>query len=190
MLDGVLDRTSQTYRGLMESKRSETVARINSSIIGIIINLSALYVKTPAEILFVYRIFAGYLLYDIPYAKTASMIGHHYLSIGIYFYINSRASPAELHDMYRALLVLESSPILISVCWIMKAFQYPDNGFHRAIKMAAFLYWSVGRLVVFPYIVYASESSMVKCVTGPFIVLNIYWFTILLRFVMGSKKTA
>jgi len=184
----ILTNMSETYKNLTINKKTETLSRINSSLVGILIAISAFYVETTEQRLFMSRLFTGYIIYDIPYAGNLPMLMHHIASIGLFFYIKSFASPDEIRQMYNVIVVLESSAILISTCWILKTFKYPMNCLHKTLMAIAFLSWSTMRLVAFPYILYACNSYKIQVLFSPLIALNVYWFTVLTQFV--TRQTA
>lgn len=175
------------YKALDESKKSELVARVNSMFLAIYFAVSYFFVRTPAQIIDIYTIFAGYIVYDFRYAGTMSMILHHVASLIGCYYIKYYAIESELYKYHTILISMEISVFLLSVCWILRTFQYPMNTIHTAVNILAYVFWIGARMVVFPYIVYHTPTPTIRNAMIPFILLNTYWFVILTRIAFCKK---
>jgi hypothetical protein len=178
------------YNSLDESKKSELVARVNSMCMAIYFSASYFFVTTPAHIIDIYTIYAGYILYDFRYSGTLSMILHHIASLMACYYIKFYADYSELYKYHTILISMEISLVLLSVCWILRIFKYPMNTIHKTVIILAYIFWTGARMVVFPYIVYHTPTPNIRIKMIPFILLNTYWFVLLTRIVFFKKMKA
>jgi hypothetical protein len=119
------------------------------------------------------------------YSDSLVMYIHHIASL-YFVYIHTQYPDEVIIRVATYIWMLESTAPLLSVCWILHLFKYPDTLVHKAIKMFAFLYWSVIRVGVFPYILYTSESAQVSLYGSSIVAMNVYWFTLLLKRVLGT----
>lgn len=132
-------------------------------------------------------IFTGHMIYDLLYVDTLAMKIHHILCISFvilyntYFKHTVEFTYTDLYYVYRNLVLLESTSPLLNLAWLLHHFQYPNKTFNMGIKVAAALYWTVARMIIFPYILYSGGTIYPRMFAYPFIPLNIIWFNALLK---------
>ena len=174
------------FNELNRKKKYELVNRITGSMFQLYLCYKGFYIADTFHT-FIYEV-AGYMISDMVfmslYSDSLVMYIHHIASL--YFaYIHTQYSDEVIIRVATYIWMLESTAPLLSVCWILHIFKYPDTLVHKAIKMFAFLYWSAIRVGVFPYMLYTSESTEVSLYGSSIVVLNVYWFTLFLKKIRG-----
>lgn len=177
---------SQNFNLIDHSKKKEIISRVNSISMNSIISLSYFFVRSHEDIMIVYNIFAGFLIFDIFYCTTYDMVAHHIFSMLYCLYAKYMVEPENLNLLFTGMVVLESSAIFLSVSWITKAMDYPLNCAHKSLILFSYIYWSTMRVVIFPYIFYIFDSYYGKIISSPFLILNFYWFVILSRIIVSK----
>lgn len=175
------------FRELDDATKIGTISRINGILVISCLTSSCLFITSPEEILQVNQMFAGYLLYDLRYAGTASMTIHHLACLVVCYFANL-SQPFELYEFYRIMVCLESSVIPLSVTWLFHTFHYPMNLCHRMTRLFAYVSWSTLRMGIFPYLMYYSQSLTVQYTLSPVIILNTYWFYLLTKMIFSKKS--
>jgi len=174
---------SSTYSSLPAHKKTEVIARLNSILVGASTSIAWFYIYAPEDIVLIGRLFIGYLIYDMAYVTTSSMVIHHVTGIAICYSGKYFSSLSVLRNVLSIMGALESSAIVISLCWLMNTAKYPQNRVNTVVKAGSFLYWTTMRLGVFPYLLYISDSYAVKIAFLPILFLNIYWFKVILEYI-------
>jgi hypothetical protein len=173
---------SRIFSQLSEEKREETLARLNGILVNSTIIIAWFFVNTPEDMIYMSRLFAGYLIYDIPYAKDFSMVFHHLFSIALHFYTKEMSGPDEIRQLCNIAASLESSALFISLSWLSSV----ANHRNVYLRTFTFVFWTIMRLGVFPYIVYGGDSQVFKIIFTPLAALNVYWFTMLVKHVRAT----
>jgi hypothetical protein len=176
----------RNFNILDDSKKKEIISRVNSITMNSIISLSYFVVTSHEDIMIVYNIFAGFLIFDIFYCTTHDMVAHHIFSMLYCLYAKYMVEPEHLNLLFTGMVVLESSAIFLSVSWITKAMDYPLNCAHKSLILFSYVYWSTMRVVIFPYIFYIFDSYYGKIISSPFLILNFYWFVLLTRIIVSK----
>lgn len=174
------------FNELNRKKKYELVNRITGSMFQLYLCYKGFYIADTFHT-FIYEV-AGYMISEVVfmslYSDSLVMYIHHIASL--YFaYIHTQYSDEVSIRVATYIWMLESTSPLLSVCWILYIFKYPDTLVHKAIKMFAFLYWSAIRVGMFPYMLYTSESTEVSLYGSSIVVLNVYWFTLFLKKIRG-----
>jgi hypothetical protein len=174
------------FNELNRKKKYELVNRITGSMFQLYLCYKGFYIADTFHT-FIYEV-AGYMISEMVfmslYSDSLVMYIHHIASL--YFaYIHTQYSDEVIIRVATYIWILESTAPLLSVCWILHIFNYPNTLVHKAIKMFAFLYWSVIRVGIFPYMLYTSESTEVSLYGSSIVVLNVYWFTLFLKKIRG-----
>jgi hypothetical protein len=183
---GVLSQFN-AFNALNRKKKYELVNRITGSMFQLYVCYRGFYIADTLHT-FIYEV-AGYMISEMVfmslYSDSLVMYIHHIASL-YFVYIHTQYPDEVIIRVATYIWMLESTAPLLSVCWILHLFKYPDTLVHKAIKMFAFLYWSVIRVGVFPYILYTSESAQVSLYGSSIVAMNVYWFTLLLKRVLGT----
>ena len=169
------------FTALEERKKTEFISRINSTLFQLFMCGSYFYIKTDEDIITLYRIGTGYLIFDLVFVQTITMHIHHIVCILIYIFGLPASTATDRLFMYRTIVTLEASPIVITLCWMLETFQYPKNALHKAVQIFSFLYWSSLRMIAFPYLFFTEGSTTMQLFVSPLLVLNTYWFYLLVK---------
>jgi len=184
---GVLSQFN-AFNAVNRKKKYELVNRITGSMFQLYVCYRGFYIADTFHT-FIYEV-AGYMISEMVfmsmYSDSLVMYIHHIASL-YFVYIHTQYPDEVVIRVTTYIWMLESTAPLLSVCWILHLFKYPDTLVHKAIKMFAFLYWSVIRVGVFPYILYTSESAQVSLYGSSIVAMNVYWFTLLLKRVRGMR---
>jgi len=170
----------------------EAITRLNGMALQVYICASFLFKHDVSNMVRIAYIFIGHMIYDLVYVDTLAMKIHHILCISLlvlyhtYLKYTLEFTYADAYYVYRNLVLLESTSPLLNCAWLLHHFQYPNKAFNMYIKAAAALYWTVARMIVFPYIVYSGGNFYPRLFAYPFIPLNIIWFHALMK--MAAKE--
>lgn len=176
----VLDR-------LLPNRNIEAITRLNGLALQVCICASFFVHKDLNDILRIFYIFVGHMIYDLFYVDTPAMKAHHLLCISIpiiyhtYLKYIFETTYTDVYYVYKGLVLLESTSPLLNCVWLFHHFQYPNTILHACIKAAAALYWTVMRMIVFPYMVFTDGTFYSHIFMYPFIPLNLIWFYALLK---------
>ena len=172
------------YSKLTRDKKFECMGRISSSLFQIYLFYTGFYVSSDETVIQFIRQTSGYMIYEIlhmlMHSTMVSMYIHHctYLLGFILLYLSTEE---ERYIFYKSTWLLESTGPLLSLCWFLHTFKYPDTHFHTVIKVFTFLYWSCVRMLYFPYYICTSGSIRASSIGFPVIMLNTFWFRLLLK---------
>lgn len=175
------------YSKLTRDKKFECVGRISGSLFQLYLVYTGFYASSDKAVIQFIRQIAGYMIYEICHMLThstmISMYIHHCVCLlaCMLVYI---VKEEERYMFYKSTWLLESTAPLLSVCWLLHTFNYPDTRLHTFIKVFTFLYWSCIRMLYFPYYIWISGHTSVCVVGFPVIILNTFWFRLLLKRVM------
>jgi hypothetical protein len=176
----VLDR-------ILPKPSAEAITRLNGMALQLYICSSFLFKHDVSNMIRIAYIFIGHMIYDLLYVDTLAMKIHHILCILLfilhYTYLNYAVelTYTDAYYVYRNLVLLESTSPLLNCAWLLHHFQYPNKSFNICVKAAAALYWTVARMIIFPYLVYSDGSFYTRLFAYPFIPLNIIWFHTILK---------
>jgi len=176
------------YRELVAEKKYELINRITGSLFILYICYTGNYISSDEDVKDFIRQIAGYILYDtghmILYTRSLPMYIHHCAFILFYLMMN-RFSEQDRYIFCKSVWMLESTAPFLTVCWCLHLFKYPDTYIHKMIKIISFIYWTLIRIVYQPYYLYTTANIVVCTLGSSIVVLNIYWFRLLLKRVMG-----
>ena len=179
------------YNALNSKKKYELLSRITGCMFQLYVCYRGFYINQDAHT-FLHEV-AGYMIYEMVhmlfYSDSLPMYFHHV--VYLYFYATRFSYSHEIVIHFATYIwMLESTAPLLSVCWTLHLFNYPDTPVHKGLKLLGFLYWSVIRIGVFPYILYTTEPANVYLGGSVIVALNLYWFTLLLKRVAGAGAGA
>lgn len=172
------------YRELVSEKKYELINRITGGLFLLYICYTGIYTSSDEDVKSFIRQVAGYMLYEtghlILYSHALPMYIHHCVYIFCYLIMNT-STEENRYIFFKITWFLESTAPLLSVCWCLHLFKYPDTYLHKFIKAIAFLYWSLIRVVYFPYYIIRTRDIVVYTLGFPIILLNLYWFRLLVK---------
>jgi hypothetical protein len=176
----ILQRFSAYARQPMPIKM-ELLNRISGCCFQLYLIYSGFYLTSDEAVNAYNQATTGYMLYDLAFmslhSKTWPMYFHHGFYIVVY--LNRVAFAQEYHTKFAQMTwLLESSSPLLTLTWTLHTFEYPLNQIHKTTRILCFIYWSLTRVIIFPYFIYTWGLYMIGI---PFYLLQLYWFKLLLR---------
>ena len=172
---------------ILPKPSTEAITRLNGMALQLYICSSFFFKNDLQDMVRIVYIFVGHMIYDLIHVDTLAMKIHHILCILLlvlyqtYFKYTLDFTYADSYYIYRNLVLLESTSPLLNLAWLLHHFQYPNKAFNMCIKAAAALYWTVARMIIFPYILYSGGNFYPRMFAYPFIPLNLIWFNTLLK---------
>ena len=192
-----LFKENPDYAAMAEHKKHEFVARINGVLFSVYQLCMWFFVGSRQDTLPMIEQVLAYMVYDAGhmafYAKSPDFFLHHALIwIGWMFTSHTDGNVKMCFD---AMCILESTNPSFSLGWLLEALKYPYDNLHMGILAFIFGFWTLIRMVYFPYWSYTNSTGLaMNLVTGGYTVLNIYWFYLLckkaMRIVGGAPSTA
>lgn len=172
------------YRELVAAKKYELINRITGSLFILYICYMGTYISSDEDVKHFIRNVAGYMLYDMAhmsfYSQSLAMYLHHCAFLGFYLSMNI-FSEQDRYIFYKSVWMLESTAPFLTVCWCLHLFKYPDTYTHKMMKIISFIYWTLIRIIYQPYYLYTTANTIVCILGSSIVVLNIYWFRLLLK---------
>ena len=172
------------YIAMAEHKKHEFVARINGVLFSGYMLCMWFFVGSPKDSLAMLEQVLAYMVYDAGhmafYAKTPDFFLHHVIIwLG---YLFGAHTDANVKMCFDAMCILESTNPSFSLGWLLEALKYPYDNLHMGILAFIFGFWTLVRMVYFPYWSYTNSTGLaMNLVTGGYTVLNIYWFYLLCK---------
>ena len=173
------------YAGMADHKKHEFIARINGVMFSLYQLCMWMFVGSKADTLSMIEQVLAYMVYDAGhmafYARSPDFFLHHVIIwLG---YLFGGHTDQQVKLCFDAMCILESTNPSFSLGWLMEAVKYPYDSFHMGILAFIFGFWTLIRMVYFPYWSYvnASGSLAMNLVTGGYTALNAYWFYLLCK---------
>lgn len=169
------------YTRLQRPTQLEFLNRISGLCFQLYLLYSGFYLASDESVNAFNQATAGYMIYDLAhmslFSKTWPMYFHHGFYIVVY--LNRAAFAQEYHTKCAQMVwLLESSSPFLTLTWTLHTFEVPLNQIHTAIRILCFIYWSLTRVIIFPYFIYSWGVYMIGI---PFYLLQLHWFKLLLR---------
>ena len=180
----LLFKENPDYAAMAEHKKHEFVARINGVLFSGYMLCMWFFVGSPKDSLSMIEQVLAYMVYDAGhmafYAKTPDFFLHHVIIwLG---YLFGAHTDANVKMCFDAMCILESTNPSFSLGWLLEALKYPYDTLHMGILAFIFGFWTLIRMVYFPYWSYTNSTGLaMNLVTGGYTVLNIYWFYLLCK---------
>lgn len=180
-----LFKENPDYIAMAEHKKHEFIARINGVLFSLYQLCMWLFVGTPKDSLAMLEQVLAYMVYDAGhltlYAKSPDFFIHHVIIwLG---YLFSEHSDTHVKTVFDAMCILESTNPSFSLSWLMEALKYPYDNLHMGILAFTFGFWTLVRMVCYPYWIYnnALGSTPSIVVNVGYMALNVYWFWLLCK---------
>ena len=172
-----LFKENPDYIAMSEHKKHEFVARINGVLFSFY-QLSMWFFVAMLEQVLAYMVYdAGHMAF---YAKSPDFFLHHVIIWLGYLFVAH--SDANLKSCFDAMCILESTNPSFSLGWLLEALKYPYDNLHMGILAFIFGFWTLIRMVYFPYWSYTNSTGLgMNLVTGGYTLLNVYWFWLLCK---------
>jgi len=173
-----------SYKLLDTPKKYELLARASSTAAHLYLFYNGFYLTSEDHVNHFNRVTTGYMIYDLAHMATFQkawpIYFHHITYILIYY--NNSYFPQEYHVKFAQLTwILESTSPFLTLCWFLNTFEYPINKIHKLVRIVSFVYWSIARVFIFPYMVYIWNIPAFYIGSLPFYGLQLYWFWLLLK---------
>jgi hypothetical protein len=173
------------YIAMAEHKKHEFVARINGVLFSLYQLCMWFFVGSRQDTIFVIEQVLAYMIYDAGhltlYAKSPDFFLHHVIIwLG---YLFGGHTDEQVKLCFEAMCILESTNPSFSLGWLLEALKYPYDNLHMGILAFIFGFWTLVRMVYFPYWSYvnATGSTAMNLVTAGYMALNCYWFWLLIK---------
>jgi hypothetical protein len=179
-----LFKENPDYIAMAEHKKHEFIARINGVLFSLYQLCMWFFVGSRQDTLSMLEQVLAYMVYDAGhmafYAKSPDFFLHHAL-IWIGWMFTSHTD-ANIKLCFDAMCILESTNPSFSLGWLMEALKYPYDNLHMGILVFIFGFWTLIRMVYFPYWSYTNSTGLVmNLTTGGYVLLNAYWFWLLCK---------
>jgi len=169
------------YTRLQRATQLELLNRISGLCFQFYLVYSGFFLASDESVNAFNQATVGYMIYDLAHMSLFSKSWPIYFHHGFYIivYLNNAAFAQEYHTIFAQMTwLLESSSPLLTLTWTLHTFEYPLNQIHKMTRILCFIYWSLTRVIIFPYFIYTRGLYMVGI---PFYLLQLYWFKLLLR---------
>jgi len=179
-----LFKENPDYIAMAEHKKHEFVARINGVLFSGYMLCMWFFVGSPKDSLAMLEQVLAYMVYDAGhmafYAKSPDFFLHHVIIwLG---YLFGAHTDANVKMCFDAMCILESTNPSFSLGWLLEALKYPYDTLHMGILAFIFGFWTLIRMVYFPYWSYTNSTGLaMNLVTGGYTLLNVYWFYLLCK---------
>ena len=180
----LLFKENPDYIAMAEHKKHEFVARINGVLFSGYMLCMWFFVGSPKDSLAMLEQVLAYMVYDAGhmafYAKSPDFFLHHVIIwLG---YLFGAHTDANVKMCFDAMCILESTNPSSSLGWLLEALKYPYDTLHMGILAFIFGFWTLIRMVYFPYWSYTNSTGLaMNLVTGGYTLLNVYWFYLLCK---------
>ena len=180
----LLFKENPDYAAMAEHKKHEFVARINGVLFSGYMLCMWFFVGSPKDSLAMLEQVLAYMVYDAGhmafYAKSPDFFLHHVIIwLG---YLFGAHTDANVKMCFDAMCILESTNPSFSLGWLLEALKYPYDTLHMGILAFIFGFWTLIRMVYFPYWSYTNSTGLaMNLVTGGYTLLNVYWFYLLCK---------
>ena len=179
-----LFKENPDYIAMADHKKHEFVARINGVLFSFYQLSMWFFVGSPKDSLAMLEQVLAYMVYDAGhmafYAKSPDFFLHHVIIWLGYLFVAH--SDANLKSCFDAMCILESTNPSFSLGWLLEALKYPYDNLHMGILAFIFGFWTLIRMVYFPYWSYTNSTGLgMNLVTGGYTMLNVYWFWLLCK---------
>jgi len=179
-----LFKDNPDYAAMADHKKHEFIARINGVLFSLYQLCMWFFVGSRHDTLSMIEQVLSYMIYDaghlLFYAKSPDFFLHHVIIwLG---YIFGAHSDENVKLCFDAMCMLESTNPSFTLSWLMEALKYPYDNMYLGILAFTFGFWTLIRMVVFPYWSVTNTSGpAMNLVTGGYTLLNCYWFYLLIK---------
>jgi hypothetical protein len=188
LLNGIPD-----YGELPEHKKHEFLARVNGLLFIVYLVIRRVFTHDPHDVMEQLTQIVGYMVYDCAhltyYAKSMDYYIHHLFYFSCYFIGVPFASETNVKLFYDLTCMLESTGPFMTVAWMLDALNYPAGQVQTSAQILAFVTWTLIRMVLFPYWIMTVVPQSYMLYPLSFMVLNCYWFYLLVKKVMKVTKS-
>ena len=98
-------------------------------------------------------------------------------------------TPEQSYNAFLATMNLESTSPFINATWLMRAAGYAEHPAFKYVAGFTLVFFGLMRVVVFPWLMYSRMDTVTTAVFAPFLVLNVYWFSKLIRMAQKAFGT-
>ncbi len=135
----------------------------------------------------------AYFLHDAVhcmfYTTDLSNYIHHAVGLAVAVLRETVMTPDQVYTAFLAMVNLESTSPFINATWLAKAAGYGDHPAFKYLAGFTLVFFGIMRVVVFPWLMYSRMDKVMATMFAPFLVLNVYWFSKLIRMAQKAFGT-
>lgn len=114
---------------------------------------------------------------------------HHIVGLAVTVLRETVMTPEQSYNAFLATMNLETTSPFLNATWLMRAAGYGDAPVFKYVAGFTLLFFGLMRVIVFPWLMYSRMDRVTTAVFAPFLALNVYWFSKLIRMAQRALAT-